>query len=744
MRNISSPAWPWPPWWRRGLRLPAGRADPCSRSLTADGAILRARTTAVPWPGSGSTITGSSSARRAVSRPVPRLRGRVRRACSTSTPTATWSFLYPRARRTTASCAAGGATRSRAPTAGASWMCGAAGDRVLLAVASYVPLDYRDSRAAAGERGTGPMPAARCGGTRSRRWSGSPGCWWPTRTRPTRRTTTATTWAAATVPELRLRRPLRRLVHLPRRVQRRLRPGPRAAGGAPLLLRHPPLPRRPALLLPALLRIRPLPVQPLRVLRRPLLPGRVRPRRVRSCAGGAAAPRLQGEHRRALRRGGAAARLPAPSGRRAPGAPGVAAAGAQAARGAGAHHPPAAHPERRSSEPSRAEPQRREEPRRVEPSRAAPRRVEPSRAEPRRADLPAERGTPQDGAEPGRAAARARAQQRTPERAAHRPAPPGSSTRALAHGRFPRSYPRAVTAAPAALPARRFARRSASMPQACVAKRESERIGVRRVRGRGGGGAPCSRRDFQVRPVPVCWSAFCARPRHRSREPSVRIDHIRNFCIVAHIDHGKSTLADRLIEATGTLQAAPDEGAGPGLHGPGAGAGHHHQAQRRADGVPRRATGVPTSSTSSTRRGTSTSPTRCRAPSPRARGRILVVDASQGIQAQTLSNLFLALDAGLEIIPVLNKIDLPGAEPERRRDELVDLLGVDPDEVILASAKEGVGVAGDPRGDRAPGAAARGRSGGGRRARSSSTRTTTSTWAPSPASGWWTASSGRG
>src|SRR5687767_15316279 len=73
-------------------------------------------------------------------------------------------------------------------------------------------------------------------------------------------------------------------------------------------------------------------------------------------------------------------------------------------------------------------------------------------------------------------------------------------------------------------------------------------------------------------------------------------------------------------------------------------------------------------------------------------GAILVVDASQGVQAQTLSNLFLAMDAGLEIVPVLNKIDLPGAEPERRRQELVDLLGVLPEEVLSVSAKEGVGV----------------------------------------------------
>jgi len=74
-------------------------------------------------------------------------------------------------------------------------------------------------------------------------------------------------------------------------------------------------------------------------------------------------------------------------------------------------------------------------------------------------------------------------------------------------------------------------------------------------------------------------------------------------------------------------------------------------------------------------------------------GALLVVDASQGVQAQTLSNLFLAMDAGLEVIPVLNKIDLPGAEPERRRDELIELLGVAPESVLEVSAKEGIGIA---------------------------------------------------
>src|SRR5476649_1073731 len=73
-------------------------------------------------------------------------------------------------------------------------------------------------------------------------------------------------------------------------------------------------------------------------------------------------------------------------------------------------------------------------------------------------------------------------------------------------------------------------------------------------------------------------------------------------------------------------------------------------------------------------------------------GAILVVDASQGIQAQTLSNLFLAVDAGLEIIPILNKIDLPGAEPDRRAQEVADLLGIDPDAILRVSAKAGIGI----------------------------------------------------
>ena len=147
--------------------------------------------------------------------------------------------------------------------------------------------------------------------------------------------------------------------------------------------------------------------------------------------------------------------------------------------------------------------------------------------------------------------------------------------------------------------------------------------------------------------------------------PPMSQSRIRNFCIVAHIDHGKSTLADRLIEATGTVQKREMRDAGARHHGSRAGARHHDQAQRGADEL--HGAGRPdyelnlidTPGHVDFTYEVSRSLAACE-------GAILVVDASQGIQAQTLSNLFLAMDAGLEIIPVLNKIDLPGAEPERR------------------------------------------------------------------------------
>ena len=166
------------------------------------------------------------------------------------------------------------------------------------------------------------------------------------------------------------------------------------------------------------------------------------------------------------------------------------------------------------------------------------------------------------------------------------------------------------------------------------------------------------------------------------------MDHIRNFCIIAHIDHGKSTLADRLLEYTKTIQVTAgqmlddmdlERERGITIKS------HAIQMEYQFEGEKYILNLIDTPGHVDFSYEVSRSIAACE-------GALLIVDATQGVQAQTISNLYMAIDHNLEIVPVINKIDMPSAMPDEVEDEIVDLIGCDRSDIIRASGKTGEGV----------------------------------------------------